>query len=156
MRQISGQSIIEVLIATAVVAVLLVSLLILGTNSLKATTYARNLNQATAYSNQVGDWLRNMKESVGWGIFSTTILEDTATSTVTYCLSTLPADATEFRALANQPCTSTDTIPQTIFTRNVILNVDLINGTITATINTTWEANTTRNATIYVTLTQWK
>lgn len=156
MKNISGQSIIEILIATAVVAVLLVSLLILGTNSLKATTYARNLNQATEYSNQVGDWLRNMKETAGWELFSTTIREDGAT--VTYCLPTLPADTLEFRNLGNGLCTNTDFIGSTIFQREVVFDTSLAisEGVITATISTNWEENTTRNATIYVTLTQWK
>lgn len=159
MSKISGQSIIEILIATAVVSVLLVSLLILGTNSLKTTTYARNLDQAIEYSNQASDWLRNMKTSAGWAIFSTTIDEDTSGGLVTYCLISdpLPPDAASFRTLNNGSCSSADFIPGTIFQREVTFDMTtLTSGTITATITTNWEENTTRTAIIYLTLTQWK
>ena len=157
MKNQSGQTIIEVLVATAIVSVLLVSLLILGTNSLKSTNYAKDLNRATEYSNQAADWIRSRKEAEGWETFLSTLEEDTTGNQVSYCLDTLIEDSSAFRALEGGSCGPEDTISQTIYTRYIDFDLSSsASGIISATITTQWQDNAVRHATVYITLAQWK
>lgn len=149
-----GQTVLEVLVAATIVTVLLVGLLSLIVNSSKSTTYSRNLNQATEYSNQAADWLRNQKKQYGWSAFIEAIQNDSGANTVTYCLNNSLAD---FEPLAAGSCSSTY-ISGTNFSREAIMNLsNVADGTIDITITTSWqETNDIQNATVNTKLTQWK
>lgn len=147
---------LEILIAAASISVLLVGLISLSINSIKSTTYARNLNQATKYSSQTADWFRNLRQKMGWAVLVDILNEDTAGLTITYCLNTLPETENDFRALQNEACPTSSYIPQTIFWREVTLDLaNLGTGTIDIIINSTWLDKTERSATVEMKLTQW-
>lgn len=134
---LSGSSILEVLIATALIAISIIAALSLNNNSQKTSSYARDLTTATAYNNQVIDWLRNLRSDMGWAEFSTAISADGGSPT--YCLPTLPTDAPGFIALSSGVCTLTDYITGTNFIRqaNLVLNSDSLGVGVT----TSWESN---------------
>lgn len=151
-----GQSVLEILVATASISVLLVGLLSLGINSTKSTTYARNLNQATEYSGQAADWFRNLKHEMGWAVLSDIVNEDTAGLTVIYCLNALPSTTNDFRALQDEPCITGSYLSSTIFWREATLDLtNLGTGTIDVTISSIWLDKTERQATVELKLTQW-
>ena len=156
MIHLKGQTILEILVATSVVAVLLVGLLSLGNHSLKSSTYAKNLNQATEFSNQLADWFRNIKHEIGWGAFKEILEEDASGTTLTYCFNNIPATTTEFRNLENASCVTDSYIPNTRFWREANIDLSSINdGSIIININTYWQNNITHQTNVQIKLTQW-
>lgn len=156
-RNMSGQSILEVVLATTLIAVGLIAALALGNSSQKSASFSRNVNLATNYSYQVADWARNMRTYLGWSNFTYIIQEDNLTS-VTYCLnSTLPSSDLEFQALTSASCAEGDTLSGTIFSRELILDLtNLATGTIDAKVTTSWLENTVHTNNLEFELTQWQ
>ncbi len=157
MNRSEGQSVVEILIATATVSVLLVSLLILGTNSLKSTTYSRNLSQATTYANQTAEWARNAKNEYGWETLAD-IIEAGGTPLVRYCFNSLPDSQTTFENLSPGECTPETYIPQTIFWREIVFDTsNKSGGLISALVTVFWQgSNTTHQSSVSLTLAKWQ
>lgn len=156
MKDQRGQSVLEILIATAFVAVVLVGLLVLGTNSLKSTSYSRNLNQASDYANQGVDWLRNMRQTLGWNVLKDIFDEDTPGTSLTYCLNTLPDSESELRAFVSASCVPETYISATTFWREATIDLESIGqGVIAITITTFWQNTITHDASVQIKLTQW-
>ncbi len=153
----SGQSILEVVIATAMISVAIIAALSLANQSQKSSNYAKLLDQATAYNNQAADYFRNQKTLLGWGAFTEKITTDASGNTAYYCLATLPdSTSSTFETLTAGVCSDTDLILGTIFQREVSIdNSDLINGTTNITITTTWPDTIERTATLTMELSQW-
>lgn len=151
----TGQSILEILIAVAVTAVLLVSLLSLGTTSVKTTSYSRDLNQATKYSNQAADWLRNLRSEIGWITFKE-IIENDGSGIITYCFNTFPTTTLEFQVLTNIPCSASTYIPSTSFYREAEFDLtSSANGIINVKIHTYWQGSQEFKATLDTIIAQW-
>ncbi len=152
----SGQTILEILLATAIIAILLVSLIALSTYSSKSSTYAKQLNQATDYSNQLADWLRDQKQLLGWFSFLQLLEEDTNNNYVTYCFNNLPSTTNDFRNLSNSPCPSTAHILNTNFTRQATFDLSQTDqGIITVNITTSWQDNIKYQTTMQIKLSRW-
>ncbi len=155
LKTLKAQTILEVLVAAAIVAMLLVSLLALSSYSLKSSSYAKNLNQATAYTNQLADWLRSEKEILGWQTFIQVLQADTNNQSVTYCLNNLPNSTQAFVNLTNSPCPENSFILNTIFQRQAVFDLSQINqGLITINITTSWQDKTSHQITIQIKLSQ--
>lgn len=151
-----GQSILEILIAVAVTAVLLVSLLSLGTTSVKTSTYSRDLNLATKFSNQVADWLRNQRTEIGWVSFTEILINHG--NEFTLCLNDFPNNISEFGLIVPGNCNYAggELISGTSFWREAHFNLTTVNdGTIKATIHTHWIGAKEYKAEIETIIGQW-
>lgn len=113
----AGQSILEVLFATAVVALVLVAILSTIIASLRNARSSMEQSQTTSYANEVLEWLRRERDQQGWVVFSES--GPGVGNTVVYCLDVLPAS---IQALSSKSgvCGST-TIPDSAFIRQLSL-----------------------------------
>jgi Tfp pilus assembly protein PilV len=153
----SGQSIVEVVIATTLISIGIIAALSLSNFSTKQNTYSKALNDATSYNNQVADWLRAQKTQLGWAAFTDKLTTDAGGGVATYCLMSLPSGADDFTALTAAPCNPTDFIDGTAYTRELQLDINnLADGRIPTTVITSWEEKVTRSATLNMELTQWQ
>jgi len=152
---LTGASILEIIIATTIIAVGLVAALSLATNSQKSSDYSRDNNLATNYSYQVVDWLRDIKTTLGWTNLVYYIQADAGgNSSITYCLnSTLPTDETSFEALTTGSDCTSSTIPNTVFSRE--LTLDISSDSLSGTVTTYWQEKVQRSNTIELELTKW-
>lgn len=151
-----GSSILEVVVATALISMGIIAALSLTNYSQKQSNYSKYFNEATTYNSQAADWLRSQKSQLGWPIFVNSLDLDTATSTLSYCLPSLPSDSAQFIALSSSTCNSTDYIPLTSFRRQIDLDIsDVALGIITATLTTKWEEKVTRTATLNLEIGRW-
>ncbi len=153
---LSGQTIIEILIASAIIAILLISLTTLSSYSVKSSNYAKQLNQATDYSHQLADWLRNQKQTLGWTSFLQLLQEDTNNDYVTYCFNNLPDSLTSFRSLTNSVCPQNSFILNTPFQRQATFDLSQTNqGIITVDITTSWHDQIDYHTTMQIKLNRW-
>lgn len=67
MRNNSGQSLVEVLVAITMGVMLLSALVIATTKSIKSSRFARDKSQATHLAKQRIEELRNIRDEQGWG-----------------------------------------------------------------------------------------
>lgn len=144
-----GTSIIEIVIAAALISMAVIAALSLTNQSQKQNTSARGLAEATKYTTQAADWIRTERDNLGWATIA-------AKANGTYCLNSLPASFTSFPAAGN--CGASDFITSTGYKRQVILNSsasDITNGIVKIKISVTWEEQITRQATIEMELTSW-
>jgi Tfp pilus assembly protein PilV len=138
-----GTSILEVVIATAMISMAVIAALSLTSKSQSQNTYARRSTEASKYATQVADWLRGERDNLGFTELSESITAGT------YCLVSLPADITD---LITGECSDTDLIDN-VFKRSLLLSKNA--DTITATVKIDWEDTTTRSTIINVDLKKW-
>ena len=137
---LSGQTILEILVAAAIITTLFVGLLSLNTNSMKGSTYTKELNQANEYASQLADWLKNQKNTLGWTTLFDLLNEDTNNDYVTYCFNNLPTSLNNFRNLSNSNCPSSSYITNTNFQRSAVFDLASHNqGIINVEITVQWE-----------------
>lgn len=153
----SGQSIVEVVIATTLISIGIVAALSLANYSARQNTYAKLVNEATSYNNQAADWLRAERVRLGWGEFTAKLTSDSAGSAVAYCLVSLSLASVDFTSLAPGNCNPTDYIVGTIFVRELIVDLDSLgDGQLTATVTTSWQDKTIHRIPLVTELSQWK
>lgn len=83
MKNISGQSLFEVVVALAVISVVIVGLINVTTISIRNTSFSRNNTSATRLAQEATEWLRGERDA-GW----TTFITNAHNSSV-YCLNSL-------------------------------------------------------------------
>jgi len=106
-----GQSLFEVFLSLAIVAIIIVALVILASNAIRNSTYSKNKTLATRYSQEATEWLRGERDA-GWYDFS-----DKALASNYYCLQTI----------AWPPigeCGTSDTISNTSLIREIQFTID--------------------------------
>ncbi|GAB4027062.1 MAG: hypothetical protein Fur0011_4230 [Candidatus Microgenomates bacterium] len=153
----SGQSILELVIATTLISMGVIAALSLSNQSQKSSNYAKTLDSATAYNNQAADYLRNQKNQLGYATLAEMFTNNSSGGVAHYCLATLPTDSTSFLALKPGTCSDTDLIQGTSFMRDI--EVDTSNsgvGTMPITITTSWYDSGIRRATLNMEISQWK
>jgi Tfp pilus assembly protein PilV len=138
-----GTSIVEVVIAAALISVAIIAALSLTNQSQKQNTYARGLAEATKYASQASDWIRSERDNLGYTTLYT--VDDG-----TYCINSFPADFTQMEA---DVCDDNSFITNTIYQREVVVtkNADSIN----LIINVTWNETIPRQAKIEMEITSW-
>jgi len=138
-----GTSIIEIVIATTLISVAIISALSLTNQSQKQNTYAKGLAEATKYATQASDWIRSQRDELGYATLY-------SIAGGIYCLNSLPSDYTLIETGA---CNDNSFISNTIFQREVTLtkNLDSIN----ALIIVTWMDSIERQSKIEMELTSW-
>ncbi len=138
-----GTSILEIIIAAAMISMAVIAALSLTSKSQNQNSYARRSAEASKYATQVADWLRGERDNLGFTELSENITAGT------YCLISLPADITD---LTTGECSDTDLIDN-VFKRSLLLSKNA--DTITATVRIDWEDTTTRSTIINVDLKKW-
>lgn len=153
-----GQSLLEVILAATLISAGLVAALALATNSQRSADFSKNNNTAGNFNYQVVDWLREIRDSEGWGSFSYYLQADTAGSQLTYCLnSALPTAVSGFADLTAGSSCDSASIPNTIFSREVTLNLSLLDsGLLTGTVSTSWVDRTTHSNKLEFEMTKWQ
>ncbi|MFZ2199913.1 MAG: hypothetical protein WAV40_03945 [Microgenomates group bacterium] len=138
-----GTSILEVVIATAMISMAVISALALTAKSQSQNTYARRSAEANKYASQAADWLRGERDNLGYPTI--------ASVSGTYCLATLPASFSTLPSPGD--CGPSDLIGNT-YKRTIVLDNATL-GKVIATISVAWEEVTTRSTTVSLELTQW-
>lgn len=111
-----GQSLFEVILALAILAVIITGIVSLTSTSVNTSTYSRNVSQANRYADEVIEAVRKYKEFNEWTVFSNDILAantDPALPDV-WCVT----DVDSLFSTAGV-CASTDIIAGTIFQRTL-------------------------------------
>lgn len=153
----SGQSILEVVIATTLISMGVIAALSLTNQSQKSSNYAKTLDAATAYNNQAADYLRNQKNQLGYATLAEMFTQDSSGGVASYCLDSLPADSATFLALTPGVCGDTDVVLGSAFKRDVAVDVtNSSSGIIPITITTSWSDSSVRSAVLKMELSQWK
>lgn len=161
MKMRRGTSIIEIVVAAALISVAIISALSLANHSQKENKYARDLAEATKYATQGADWMRTQRDVIGWATIRAKVLEDDVSNIATYCLNILPAISTtttdiDFSDLTPGDCTPLDYISSTSFTRQMMVDTSSeASGILKITVSVTWQEQTPRQATVNMELTQW-
>ncbi len=155
----SGTSIIEVVIAAALISVAIISALSLANYSQKQNAYARDLAEATKYASQGADWIRAERNALGWSTLYSKVQTDQAGNLATYCVNELPSTTanTDFLDLTTGECSPMSYIPGTRYTREITVDTtDAGLGTLKILITVAWMETLERQATIELELTQWR
>jgi hypothetical protein len=142
-----GQSLVEAVVAIAVVVLIVSGLIIAVISSLRSAQSSRARSTATKLTQDGIEIVRNLRD-LGWSDF---ISKD---SPIAWCLgndkelSNLPADC-----IHNIPA---DSVSKTPFTRTALITKSAQNQA-TVTIEVTWlEGQTSRKSTATTYLTQWR
>ena len=144
MKILRGTSIIEIVIATALISMAIIAALSLVNNSQKQNNYARDLAEATRYASQASDWIRAERNRLGWSQINTI-------SAGPYCLNSTPAD---FLSLVAGACASSTYISGTMFQRQIAITKSDPTA-INIVIEVSWQEQIERQAQIEMELTQW-
>jgi len=97
----AGQSIVEVLIATGVVALVMTALMAAMTLSLQNSSQAKYKALATKLGQEGMETFRQFRNSLGWESFYT-LLNDQGSGE--YCLNAIPTQTAQFQALVSGEC----------------------------------------------------
>lgn len=144
MIKLSGTSILEIVIATAMITVAVIAALSLTNKSQSQNSYSRKSSEASGYASQVIDWARAERETLGWASLNTI-------GAGVYCLNSLPASYLTMTAGA---CTPATYIPNTSFTRNLTISKPS-DTKIKLTISVTWLESTSREVQMESEIVQW-
>ncbi len=121
----SGQSLVEVAFATMVVSMVLVALLSSIIQSMRNSRVALEQTKANQYAEETLEWLRQERDANGWGVFQSSLANEG--TNLTFCVATISADLAELLDAGTGACTEEDVIPNTIFTRE--LDIDVLSTT---------------------------
>ena len=113
-----GQSILEILFATAVVALVLVAILSTIIASVRNSRTSLEQSRATSYANEALEWFRKERDTLGWVAFSSN--GPGVGSTQTYCFATYPSGIELINSVVGE-CEMNQTIPDSVFRREIVL-----------------------------------
>lgn len=154
-----GTSIIEVVIATALISVAIISALSLANYSQKQNKYARDLAEATKYASEGADWIRTERNNLGWASIASKTQADQSNNLATYCLDSLPSASNnqDFLDLTPGECQASNFIPTTRYLRVMTVDTSNIsNGILKILLVVSWMEDLERQATIELELSQWR
>lgn len=114
----SGQTIIEVLIASVVVAMVLTAVAAALTVSVRNTAQSRSQEVARARAQGGLEVFRRERTALGWQAFRNALV-----SGATYCINTLPGNSTQFVAMSQGACSTGETAIGTTFTREAQVTI---------------------------------
>jgi Tfp pilus assembly protein PilV len=139
----SGQSIIEVIIATLIVGMVLTAIAAGLTLSIKNTAQTQLRELSTNFAQEGLEVFRRERNMLGWTAF----LE--ALGNETYCLNTFPKDSAAFTSMPTGECSSGTAIAGTTFTRNATVSI-LSADSIQVQVTVEWqEADKTNSVEVY-------
>jgi Tfp pilus assembly protein PilV len=109
----TGQSLVEVLIITVLVASILTAIAGVVSKSLQSTAENKRKSIAANFAQEGVEVFRKNRQILGWETFQSSL------DSGTYCLDSLPANEEAFTGMLASACSGGQTIPGTIFTREV-------------------------------------
>jgi type IV pilus modification protein PilV len=144
-----GQTIIEVLIAIAVVSVVMITLASGLTFSVKNTAEAKYRAMATSLAQEAIEIYRRERSLLGWEAFQAEAVSGT------YCFNELPSSTAEFAALTPDECTTTIAQVGTQFVREVtVTSTDTM---VRLDVEITWnDGANERNVSVVQEFKQWE
>lgn len=156
----SGQTMIEMVVATGMVALVLVAIVSGIALSIRNSRFSKNKALATRYAQEAVEKFRNYRDEVGWQPFLEEVLE--GNSSVVYCMPSMPASAIEVPTFTG--ACSGQKIPNaagdTEFTRGVqALTQTQVNpnDAVEITVTVSWiEGSKTHNVTLSSRLNNWE
>ena len=152
---LKGQTILEVVIAAALISVAIIAALSLSNTTAKETTYSRDFNRATQYNTEAVDWIRSMRDSLGWPSLVDTLTSDSPLSVV-YCLDSLVTTTAEFIALSNASCGAGEYITGTIFIREITIDLaSAATGEVGVSVTTSWTGNLPHSVSTETKINRW-
>ena len=154
-----GTSIIEIVIAVALISVSILAALSLANRSQKQNTYAKGLAEATKYATQGADWIRTERDTIGWATISAKALAEDNSNIATYCLNTLPTSGsgTDFTSIAAGACNPNAHIASTLYTRTMTIDTSQsAQGFLKIILSVTWQEEVERSAKVELELAQWR
>ncbi len=122
----AGQTIIEIIVATGIVALVMTSIVALVSVSIKGASEAKSKAIATKYDQEVMEFFREQRSLLGWESFLAVFPQ--SGSKTTYCFATLPATTLAFTQMIASPCSNAYVDPMKIFTRQADVQVNTVNG----------------------------
>lgn len=141
----SGQSLFEVVIAIAISALIIVSIVSLTTNSIYNSSYSRDKALAASYVQEASEWLRGQRDSD----ISAFV---THTESDTWCLKDL-----SWNNLGS--CKNTDYIANTKFIRQATFRITTVNSKniIESNVKVSWQdSKGSHDVTSSTNLTDWR
>jgi|SRR5579859_1155137 len=134
----SGQTIIEIIVATGIVALVMTSIVALVSVSIKDASESKSKAIATKYDQEAMEFFREQRSLLGWESFLAVFPQNG--SKVTYCLATLPATTLAFTQMSAGACNNAYVDPMKIFTRQTDVQVNTVNGqkVVDVTVYVTW------------------
>ena len=153
MKNISGQSLFEIVVAIAMIALITVAIVGLATISVRNSTFSEEKTSANFYTQETVEWLRQYRDEQGWIELSSKV------ETKPWCFPTVSESVWDDNAITNDNCDSDkpdNYISGTEFLREVTLSID-VPDTIDADINVYWEdSKGIHNASISTTFSKWE
>ncbi len=158
MKNKRGQSIVETVIAAALISIAIIAALSLANYSQKQTNFSKSLAESTKYNVQVADWLRKEKNELGFATLADKVANDATNNLVTYCLNEIPSDqGGDFTTMTPGSCDPTSYVEGTVFQRHIEIDASSASaGVLKITITTTWQENATRTSSIEMELSPWQ
>lgn len=140
-KTMSGQTMIEMVVATGMVALVLVAIVSGIALSIRNSRFSKNKALATRYAHEAVEKFRNYRDEVGWQPFIEEVLG--GLTEVDFCLPTMPASAAEVANFTGV-CGSekiANTLGSTEFVRGAhvtVQNQSNPNDTVEMTVTVTW------------------
>lgn len=113
----AGQTLIEVILVTVVVASVLTALAASVSMSSRNTSKNKELSVATGLVQETLELFHRERYALGWGTFQS------ALSDGTYCLNTLPSSSADFVASSLGECVDEDFVVDTTYQREATLTI---------------------------------
>ena len=117
-----GFTIVEILVAVSVVAMVMTAVVSGVSFSIKNTRFANEKSVAIRYAQEALERMRLVRDEIGFAGLAEMVNQDGNPSN--YCFPSLPENASEFEALSGSGCAPNgNEIPGTIYTRSVEVSV---------------------------------
>jgi Tfp pilus assembly protein PilW len=144
-RRTKGQSLVEVVVAIAIVILIVSGLVVSVITSLRSAQSSRNRSIATKLTQDGMEIIRNLRDN-GWNQFITYHSLDP------WCM-----DSSGVLTAPDPVCAPNSTSSSTSFTRTALLTYDVILNRMSVTITVVWtEGRTVKNSSAETYLTQWR
>lgn len=125
-----GQSLFEVVVALAIITLILVAIVALGTLSIRNVSFSRNQTLATRLAQTTVEWLRGERDK-DWNTFKDRAVQ-APTSAIPFCFETLVWPS------APRKCGSGEKVAGTVFTREVYFPLSLDENSVQAEVVVSW------------------
>ena len=113
----AGQSLIEILLVTVVVATILTAIAASSSMSAKDTAENKRRSMATSLVQESLELFHRERYAIGWESFQAALESDV------YCLDAIPTDSSSFTSLTTGSCGDEELITGTEFQREVELTI---------------------------------
>lgn len=113
----AGQTLIEVILVTVIVASVLTALAASVSMSSRNTSKNKELSMATSLVQETLEMFHKERYALGWATFQSALLDGT------YCFNTLPSTSADFVASSLGECAAEDVITDTNYQREATLTI---------------------------------